>query len=63
MIGQLETQFVAVRNVDRAYRSYRVWIRRGPATAVQVYEAASGEAAIVQARAEVERVENRVAAI
>jgi hypothetical protein len=57
------TQFTAVRNVQRANRSYRVWIRRGPSIAVHVYEAASGEAAIAQARAELELVENLLSAI
>jgi hypothetical protein len=64
VIPQCETtQFTAVRNVQRTHRSYRVWIRRGPAVAVFNYEAPSGDAAIEQARAELEHVERVLSAI
>jgi hypothetical protein len=56
------TQYVAVRNAQRA-RTFRVWIHRGSAVAVFDYKAPSGEAAIAQARAELERVEDLLSAI
>jgi hypothetical protein len=61
---QLEknTQFIAMRNVERA-RTYRVWIHRGSAVAVFDYKAASGEAAIERARAELEHAERLMSAI
>jgi hypothetical protein len=62
MSERADTQYVAVRNAERA-RTFRVWIHRGSAVAVHDYRAASGEAAIAQARAELEHAERVLSSI